>query len=274
MFPCAVQHTADASITLERMGDALRPYIYIQSVGVANLQAGSVASFLLQHTMSQQKLTRARVSSVKLHSKTYRFNTKQYSPHANAGAHQPVYNLTQSSHTDLFLSSAACFSCFSLSLSASLLFLSLSLMARSYSLSSSVLLGALTPNAPAISRPATAVVLSGLLAGLAAPLPLRLPSLLFIPPPAAYGILSGNWNGTPVGLAGVGGGGCGESTDFTVASGESESRSLVREERTSDGFSVSVSEPPPEESSSQDSATGADLGLLAGFWGEVVESLS
>lgn len=60
-----------------------------------------------------------------------------------------------------------------------------------------------------------------------------------------------------------------------VASGESESRSfLAREEGASEGSSVSVSEPLAETSSSQDSATGADFGLLAGFWGDFAESLS
>ena len=60
------------------------------------------------------------------------------------------------------------------------------------------------------------------------------------------------------------------STDRTVVSGESESRSFGR----ASGVDSSVSVSDPLRSSSQDSATGADLGLLAGFWGDFVESLS
>lgn len=80
--------------------------------------------------------------------------------------------------------------------------------------------------------------------------------------PIPYGTLSGKSNGAPVGLAGVGGGGCGASGDLTVVNGDSESRSLARASCFAVGSSVSVSEPA---SSSQDSATGADLGLCAGF---------
>jgi hypothetical protein len=76
-----------------------------------------------------------------------------------------------------------------------------------------------------------------------------------------------------VGLAGVGGGGCGGlSRELTVESGGSEA---CGEEPTAASFvvgvsSVSVSE--PEESKSQLSATGLDFGFEAVFWGTVAES--
>jgi hypothetical protein len=161
-----------------------------------------------------------------------------------------------------FLASASSFSLFSLSFSSVRLFFSFSLIALSNSLSSSVLFGALTPSAPAINLPATAVVFSGLFS-----IPLLLsPRPLTAPP---YGVLSGKSNG--VGDAGVGGGGCGDSSfsslDVTVEMGSRES--CGEDFDAALGSSVSVSEP----SRSQLSATGLDFGLAAGFCGLVVESL-
>jgi hypothetical protein len=72
----------------------------------------------------------------------------------------------QSSQIAFFLASLSSASLLSLSLSSALLFFSFSLIARSNSLSSSVRRGARTPNAPAINRPATAVVFSGRLSRL------------------------------------------------------------------------------------------------------------
>ena len=141
-------------------------------------------------------------------------------------------------------------------------------MTRSYSLSSSVLFGALTPNAPAIILPATDVVFSGRLSGpplleLLLPLSLKLEFKL-------YGTLSGYSN--CVGLAGVGGGGFGGlSREVVVDKGCREScgepfcADLPRS--TS---SVSVSD--PLSSASQLSATGLDLGFCAVFCGCEAES--
>lgn len=65
-----------------------------------------------------------------------------------------------------------------------------------------------------------------------------------------------------MGDAGVGGGGCGGSSTSVVAV-------LVVD---SGAVSVSVSE--PDDSRSQLSATGLDLGLWKGFCGTVVDSFS
>lgn len=162
----------------------------------------------------------------------------------------------------LFRASAASASLFSLSFSSVLFFLSFSFVARSYSFSSSVLFGALTPNAPAISLPATAVVFSGLRSRfLPAPL---FPRLLVSFAP--YRALLGKSKG--VGDAGVGGGGLGGvSKDCTAETG---SRDDVLE-RFWASLPGSVSE--SAESSSQLSATGLLFGFCAGFWGTLVESL-
>lgn len=137
-------------------------------------------------------------------------------------------------------------------------------MALSYSLSSSVLFGALTPSAPAINLPATAVVFSGLLSML--PLPAALSPRLRDAP---YGVLSGKSNG--VGDAGVGGGGFGDSSvEGTVEMGSSESRGEPAE-TFAGAVTVSVSE--SDSPSSQLSATGLDFGFEAGFCGVLVESL-
>jgi hypothetical protein len=157
-----------------------------------------------------------------------------------------------------FLASLSSVSLFSRSFSSARRFLSFSRIARSYSLSSSVRLGARTPSAPAIIRPATAVVFSGLLSSPPTPDPAPLSPLSR---PAPYGELSGKSKG--VGDAGVGGGGCGGSSTSVVAVDVADSGAAV---------SVSVSE--PDDSRSQLSATGLDLGLCNGFCGTVVESFS
>lgn len=83
--------------------------------------------------------------------------------------HQHPQVSAQSSQTAFFLASRSSPSLFSLSRSSARLFRSFSRIARSYSLSSSVRFGARTPSAPAISRPATAVVFSGRLSSRASP---------------------------------------------------------------------------------------------------------
>lgn len=82
----------------------------------------------------------------------------------------------QSSQTAFFASSSFCFASDASSLSLSRLFRSFSRITRSYSLSSSVRLGALLPMPAAIMRAATDVVFSGLRAG---------------PPPAPGAALAG-----------------------------------------------------------------------------------
>jgi len=163
---------------------------------------------------------------------------------------------------DFFLASTASFSFFSLSLSSSRLFFSFSLIALSYSLSSSVLLGALTPNAPAINLPATAVVFSGLFVGGAMLAPVL---LSILPYENSYG----------VGEAGVGGGGSGDSYEAIgfIGEGIEEVESeVVDRDRPEAGASVSVSE-PEDTSSSHESATGAALVLDFGLGATFVESL-
>lgn len=95
----------------------------------------------------------------------------------------PVH-LHQSSQTAClafsFSSSALLASSFSLSL----LFLSASLAIRSYSLSASVRLGALTPSPAAISRDAVAVVFSGLLSD--RPVEVDLPDTFGLPSAGLY----------------------------------------------------------------------------------------
>lgn len=66
-----------------------------------------------------------------------------------------------------------------------------------------------------------------------------------------------------MGDAGVGGGGCGGSSTRVVPV-------LVVDSGKVDSVSVS----DPDDSRSQLSATGLDLGLCRGFWGTVVESFS
>jgi hypothetical protein len=145
----------------------------------------------------------------------------------------------------------------SFSFSSVLRFFSFSLIARSYSRSSSVRFGALTPSAPAISLPATAVVFSGRLSGFPALTPLS-PRVRLAP----KGVLSGKSKG--VGEAGVGGGGCGGSVVSSCA---------VDVVLMGAGAVLSVSVSDPEDSRSQLSATGLDFGLCSGFCGTVVLSL-
>jgi hypothetical protein len=79
--------------------------------------------------------------------------------------------------------------------------------------------------------------------------------------------LSGKSKG--VGEAGVGGGGCGGSSSFVV-----EIVLLVDSGAVLVPVPVSVSVSEPDDSRSQLSATGLDLGLCRGFCGTVVESFS
>lgn len=210
------------------------------------------------------------------------------SSHNNSGSTQQSRNMSQpnqpslihttnqSSQIAFFRASAASLSLFSRSLSASLRFLSFSLITRSYSLSSSVRFGALTPNAPAISRPATAVVFSGRLSRFLAPLAEAPPVLALLLPRLRLLDKLPNWWSNGTGDAGVGGGGDGGvSSDVAVERGWRLSLGEVEDFLEvllagSPASSVSVSE--PESSSSQESATGFDFGFCAGFWGTFVES--
>jgi hypothetical protein len=76
-------------------------------------------------------------------------------------------------------------------------------------------------------------------------------------------VISGNANGVPIGLAGVGGGGPGGVAvfEFTALRPVVEEDEEVTGERTPGEDSVSVAE--PSESSSQESATFLFLGLRA-----------
>ena len=137
---------------------------------------------------------------------------------------------SQPSHIAVFDFSASSLSFSFAALSLLFRLISCSFTALSYALCSSVFLGVLTPSAPAISLPATAVDFSGLLLSSS-------PRSRY--EAAGYAELGVSQDGKPDGEIGVGGGALGM-----------EDLSAV------DDFSISASE-PERDSSSHDSATGA-----------------